>query len=67
MVEPRDRLGLDAKPLDRVGTGLESGGPDRFQGDDSAEFLVPGLVNDPHTAGGDHFDQLRPLPRAKRW
>ena len=36
MVEPGDRLGLDAEPLDRVSTRPESGGPDRLQCHDAA-------------------------------
>ena len=47
MVEPRDRLGLDAKPLNRVGTRPEGRRPDRLQGHDPAKLLVPGLENDP--------------------
>ena len=58
MVEPGDRLGLDAEPVDRVGIILEGGGPDRLERHDPAELLLPGFENDPHPAAGDLFDQL---------
>ena len=58
MVEPGDRLGLDAEPLDRVGTGPECRRPDRLEGHDPAEALLPGFENDAHPADGDLLDQL---------
>ena len=57
MVERRDRSGLDPEPVDRVGIRHESGGPDRLQGHDAAEFLVPGFEDDAHPAGSDLLDQ----------
>ena len=58
MVEPGDRCGLDAEPVDRVGIILESGGPDRLQRHDTAELLLSCFENDSHPATGDFFDQV---------
>jgi hypothetical protein len=58
VVERSDHLGFEAQPAERLSSRPQDACPDRLEGDDAIEPLVPGLVDKSHPAAGDLVEQL---------